>query len=338
MITYGQFRYGGTASRMSGIDVSSRKFTSYTNAAVEQLLRRGKWWGTFRSMRCCVYDEHVTWPRQVQTILAIRAGREVQRVYNEWFNFLPMEHTGYYYRDYKLDGMRGAGHTVVEGTSPVFHPIECNQNVFLQFFISDPTDLGKTMTVCGLDENGQWVRTQRKDGTIQDGVCLTLASPMVQTPMPFRKVTRIVRQETNYTVRGFQVGPGGLLPLCAYEPSETTPEYVRTRVARRHANYQNWYGCCQLEVEALVKIKFVPVKYDDDIMQIDNEAAIVNMIFAQRAKESGDITNARAYEADAFRELNFQMKDYFPDENFVVDFQPFGRDNLNRDGIRIGML
>jgi hypothetical protein len=97
-------------------------------------------------------------------------------------------------------------------------------------------------------------------------------------------------------------------------------------------------GCCQMEVEALVKIKFIPVKYDDDVMLIDNEAAVVNMIMAQRMKESGDLANARAYEGDAFRELNFQMKDYFPDENFVVDFQPFGRDNLNRDGIRIGMI
>ena len=93
-----------------------------------------------------------------------------------------------------------------------------------------------------------------------------------------------------------------------------------------------------MEVEALVKIKFVPVKYDDDVMLIDNEAAVCNMIMAQRMKESGDLPNARAYEANAFRELNFQMKDYFPDENFVVDLQLFGRDNLNRDGIRIGMI
>lgn len=326
---------------MSGVSTDSPKFTAYTNGAVDQLLRRGKWYSTFRSMKACVYQDHVTWPRQVQTLLAIRAGRNVQPVFNQWYNFLPMEHCGYFYRDWHLGGQQRHGHTVVEGNSPVFNPIGCNQNVYLQFFLSSPTDLGKGITVYGIDSNGQVVMSQRQDGTIQEGVRLILTKPFVQTPVKFRHVTRINKDETNYPVRGYQVSEGGvLLPLSYYEPSETFPDYIRTRIGqnRGFGPPGGSVGCCQMEVEALVKIKFVPVKYDDDVMLIDNEAAVNNMIMAQRLKESGDLANARAYEADAFRELNFQMKDYFPDENFVVNLQLFGRDNLNRDGIRIGMI
>lgn len=339
MLTFGVFRKGGTARRMTGVCVDSRDFASYTNGAIDQLLRRGKWWGTFRSVRACVYDNCVTWPRHVQTILSVRMGNGVQNVFNQWFNFLPMQHCGYFYRDWSLNGRHHYGHSVNENTSPVFNPIGCNQNVFLQFFIDSPTDIGKGITVIGIDSNGQFVRTQRDDGTIQDGVRLTFAKPFVQTPMMFRHVLRVNKDETHYPVRGFQLNPttGLLLNLAYYEPSETSPEYVRTKVGM--SQQRIYTGCCEAEIEALVKIKFVPVKYDDDVLLIDNEAAIANMIMAQRLKEAGDLANSRAYEADAFRELNFQMKDFFPDEQFVVDLQLFGRDDgLNRDNIRIGML
>ena len=86
----------------------------------------------------------------------------------------------------------------MEGTSPVFNPIGCNQNVYLQFFLSSPTDLGKGITVYGIDSNGQVVMSQRQDGTIQEGVRLILAKPFVQTPVKFRPVTRINKDETNY--------------------------------------------------------------------------------------------------------------------------------------------
>lgn len=323
---------------MSGICTDSPDFVSYTNGAVDQLLRRGKWYSTFRSIRACVYDGCVAWPRHVQTILAIKVNGQVENLYNRWFNYLPMDHCGRYYKAWQLGMGRGNWDTVSDGTTPVFNPIACGKNVFLRFYIDSPTDLGKTVTVMGIDSNGQVIRTQRPDATIQEGVVLTFTKPYIQTPMLFRHVTRVVKDETNYNVRGYQFCPteNVELDLCNYEPSEVSPQYTHTRISTRNLQRS---GCCEAMVDALVKIKFTPVKYDQDAMLIDNEAAVANMIMAQRLKEGGDLANSRAYEADAFRELNFQMKDYFPDEQFVVDFQPFGRGNsLNNDNIRIGMM
>ena len=338
-ITFGTFKHGGTAKRLAGVCVGSPQFVSYTNGAVDQLLRRGNWYTSFRTVRGCVYNGCVTWPRQVQTILSIRNSGQYQRVFNKWFNFLPMNDRdhGYFYRDWHLGGMRERGRTVTDGTSPVFNPIAPGHDLPIRFYIDSPTDLGKTITLIGIDCNGQFIRTQRKDGTVQDGIQLTFALPYVQTPYAMRHIQRVVKDETNYNVRGYQVLPDGtMLELALYEPSETSPEYITTQTSRTHNRV--WNGCCEGEVEALVKIKFVPVKYDNDLLLIDNETALANMVMAVRFKEMGDLTNARGYEVEAMRELNYQMRNVFPDEQFVVDFRPFGRDDLNRDNIRIGMI
>lgn len=346
MITFGSFKNSGTAKRMSGICTDSPDFLSYTNGAIDQLLRRGKWWGTFRSIKSCTYGGCVTWPRHVQTVLAVRGCHGLLQNFNQWYRFLPMQSCGYFYRDWAGWGkpsLASMGFAIGSNTSPVFNNIPFGGDCFLQIYCGNANDAGKFITICGIDSNNQRVQQQRPDGTFQDGVRIQLAVPFVTTPIQFRKVTRVNKDLTLSPVRIFQVSPlagGLLLPMAYYEPSETHPEYIQTALPG---------GLCQncqpnvapnpQPVEALVKIKFTPIMYDDDVMLIDNEAAVANMIFAQREKEAGNISNARAYEGDAFRELNFQMKDYFPDEQFVVSFQPFGHDDgLNRDNIRIGML
>ena len=337
MITFGQFKNSGNTKRLSGICTDSPDFVSYTNGAVSQLLRRGQWFGTLRSVRACIYDGCVTWPRQVATIMAINTCGYPSPLYNRWFSFLPMQDCARFYGAWRLGGFQRGLFTESIGTSPVFNPIGCGKDMYLRFYISNPTDNGKTITILGIDSNGQVIRTQRNDGTIQEGMTLTLKTNGVQTPIKFRHVTRVVKSETNYVVRGYQYddATNAMTDLCSYEPSEICPEYVQTRIAARRSSHQ---GCCAEQVEALVKIKFVPVKYDDDLLLIDNETAMANMVMSVRFKEMGDIPNARAYEAEAFRELNYQMKDLFPDEQFVVNFRPFGNDNLNDRNIRIGQI
>jgi hypothetical protein len=349
MLTFGEFKCSVNTKNLSGVCVDSPDFVSYTNGAVQQLARRGNWFGTLRSMRACVYDTGVAWPRHVATIFAIKTCNHVMDLYNRWFSFLPMEDCSRYWGEWSGSGAWGngaswgvgpgfgrRGFTESDGNVPVFNPISCGNQVFLQFVVSDPTDVGKTITVMGIDYNGQVVRTQRPDGTIQEGIVLTLAVPYVQTPFQFRHVTRVVRQATNYPVRGYQVlSSGALLDLCYYEPTEVSPEYVHTHISSRWGRGQN--GCIG-QVEALVKIKPIPVKHDQDLLLIDNETALANMVMAVRFKEQGDLANARGYEVEAFRELNYQMHNLFPDEQFVVNFRPFGRDGLNNDRVRIGMI
>ena len=73
-----------------------------------------------------------------------------------------------------------------------------------------------------------------------------------------------------------------------------------------------------------------PVVNPDDLVLIENEDAIRDMVMAIKQKEAGELQEAAASEANAFRELNYQMRDRFPIEQFTIDFRPFGNASLNR--------
>lgn len=332
LLTFGEFKQG-PAVRSSGLCPTSRDFMRYTNDAVRQLLRRGRWWGTIQPMRGCVYSNCVTWPRSVAAVLAIKnGGNRRSEVFNRWFQFLPWDSglSGEACR-WKRDGGRTA---VFDSTSPVFNPILCGASMFLRVFIDSPADVGKTITFFGIDSNGQTAGMNMPDGTWREGVVLTLANPVVESPIQFRSVSMVLKDATSSTVRVYQwdgssVNPDSsplMLDMARYEPSEKSPDYLVSKVA----------ALCDGTVTALVKLGFVPITCDSDLVVIDNEDALACQIQSIRYRESGDSARTAQYEGEAFRELNYQMKERFPDEQFVVDFRPFGADTLARQ--RIGRL
>ncbi len=313
---------------------TSSEFLSLLNAAIRQLLNRGNWWATVQPMEGCVTDQCVTWLRYVSAVLAVNAGTQQTELANRWGRFLPWDHnnTGWAC-DYFQHG-RGGNLTVeMDGTVPVFNPIACNTGMYLQFFIDNPADIGAILTVFGIDANGQVIRTVHSDGTWQEGVELTLATPYVQTPMRVRKVTRVLKPVTDGMVRGYQwdgslSGTNPLLlDLCAYAPSETSPQYLHSRL---HGFRPHGACCAFSRITALVKLGYVPLANPDDLVLIENEDAIRDMVMAIKAKEAGDVAGALAAEASAFRELNYQMRERFPIEQFTTDFRPFGTASLSR--------
>ena len=223
-----------------------------------------------------------------------------------------------------------------ENTSPVFNTIK-TEGFVIRTFITQPTDVGKTITYYGTDVNGQPIRTTRSDGTVQDGIQVTLAAPSADTSVAIRHVSRIVKDTTDGDVIAYQynLATGLMLDLGRYQPMETNPNYLVTQM---YGQIQN-RGCgCQEQVDALVKMEFVPFRYEGDLVQIDNQDSIRDMLLALRKKEQGDIAASLAYETSAIRELNFEMRNRYPDEQFIVNFRPFGRDDLNDYNTRVGMI
>jgi hypothetical protein len=337
VITFRQLKYGAVG-RASGLNVEGCDFLKYCNDSVRQLMNRGNWWATVQVMTGCVRDNCIVWPRGVAAILALNTCRDHTIVQNKWFSFRPLDSSWRgEMRNFNQNGWAGEFITEMLNTSPVFNPIKA-QGFTIRFFISLPSDAGKLITVYGTDVNGQEIRTQRPDGTIQDGVQVALVNPSVDTPMAVRHVTRIVKGETDGEVRAYQfnVAQGFMLDLGLYQPSELNPEYVVSRIMGcRRGNFN---GCTE-QVSAMVKLKFMSFKFNDDLVQVDNEDAIRDMILSIRKKEQGDIAASAAYEMSAFREMNYQMKNLFPDEQFVVNFLPFGRHQaLDNYQTRIGMI
>jgi len=318
------------------MSVESCDFNRYCNDAVRQLLLRGNWWSTVQPVTGCVRDRVVTWPRGVSTILAMDVCDRSTVMVNRWYQF--MQPDAWHRKaasEYARNGWYGRMHTESRNTACVFNPIK-SEGFVIRTFITQPTDAGKTITYFGIDVNGQPIITARADGTIQEGVEVTLTKPYVDTPMAIRHVTRVKKQETDGDVIAYQYSVAGnfMLDLGRYQATELNPEYITTVVSG--GSHQN--AGCLANVNALVSMAFVPFKFDDDLVQIDSEDAIRDMFLAVRKKEQGDISASLAYETSALRELNYQMRHRFPDEQFVVNFRPFGNQSLENPNIRIGMI
>lgn len=334
LITFGDLKTSRLV-QIASAPPDSPEFASLVNAAIRQLMTRGNWFGTVQPMEGCVTDQCVVWPRYVATPLAINVCGRPTELANRWYHFLPWDPSHVANACNYFQHGRGGNITAeMDGTSPVFNPIACNTGMYLQFYIDNVTDVGKTITIFGIDSNGQVIRTQHSNGVWQEGVELTLTVPYVQTPMLVRKVTRILKDLTNGMVRGYQWDGSSLsgsnpllLDLCAYQPSETSPDYLHSRL---HGFRPHQVGCAFTRITALVKLGFVPVVNDDDLVLIENEDAIRDMVMAIKKKEAGDVVGATAAEANAFRELNYQMRDRFPIEQFTTDFRPFGSAPLSR--------
>jgi len=125
-----------------------------------------------------------------------------------------------------------------------------------------------------------------------------------------------VKEVTEGRVFMYEVDPStaSLHDLAVYEPDETNPAY------RCHI-VQNWGGVPYFtdtngrrirQVEALVKLEFIPVRTDDDFCLIDNIEALKFGFQSFRLSEANDDAGAEAKIILAIRELNMEIRDREP--------------------------
>lgn len=206
---------------------------------------------------------------------------------------------------------------------PVFKNVPCGQNFYIRAYPMTAKDVGKTLTIFGTDYNGQPIRILR-GGVWQDGVIITLALPFVSTPMLIRHIDHVLKDETQMPVNLFQYDPVNnvLLNCATYAPTETAPAYRKTELRGFRGRRGNCDGASQ--IEALVKLEFIPVKYGTDLILIDNLDALKLMIQSIRNSEAGDEAGANRYEADAIHELNLELRDRFPLDQIPININAFG--------------
>lgn len=325
----------------------SGPFMSLLNQATRKLMVRGNFFGTVRKIRLCVYDNCITFPRYVGTILALNVGGNRSEMTNFWWQFLPIGNMGMDAWSPILSANRNGlcwGNVVTEndGTSPVFNNIPCGTQNYIRAYPSVHADVGKTITIFGIDGNGQEIYTTYPDGTYQPGVVLKLALAYAVTPMLIRKITRVVKDKTVGIVRLFQFDPINNVQLdCAtYDPSETSPDYAHVKIRGAPSSVFNVCSgqsqCCSKTVDALIKLEFIPVQNDNDLVLIDNLDALQAMMLSIRNKTAGKSQLAGTLELDAIRELNYSLRDKFPLQQFECSFNPYGTAKLERVGI--GMI
>lgn len=331
MLTFGEAK-ASRLKRISGACTASEDFRDLLNDAVQELMIRGNFWNTIKVLRGCVYNQCLTFPYQVSTVLALNHCNGSVPPKNQWFSFdavLP-EHVNHWNRT----GTFGCAHDIGladSGTASVFNQIPCLNDRYVRFYIVEPLDVGKTITLFGIDGNGQEIITTRPDGTIQPGIVLTLAIPFVQTPMLIRRVDRIVKDQTSKKVFGYQFDGSNLFPLAEYQPTETLPEYRTSKIFSTgcRTNCDQWPA----QISALVKLKHIPVQNDDDLIVIDNLEAIALAIQSVKLSDSFDSAGAEAMLSRAIHSLNLQLREKLPIDQIPINFAPQGTARLIRQKI-----
>ncbi len=319
--------------RISGSCPDSQDFLELLNDGIRMLMKRGNFWGTVKRMSGCVYSDCIVWPRQVQTVLAINKNGNSVPPRNQWYGFsavLPEDVT-----NHGIWGDRCWGDIAARDgdTTSVFNQIPCLNDRYVRFYCMQPTDEGKTITLFGVDSNGQTIRSQRTDGSFQDGVVLTLAIPYVQTTFLVRRVDRILKDTTDGPVHGYQFDGATLYDLAHYDPAETSPAYRTSKIMGGCNATANGNGCCHSQISALVKLAYVPVQYDDDVILIDDLDALAMVMQAINQSDNYDADQFEKMILLAVRELNATLRNVLPIDTTKVSFKPQGTADLRRQSI-----
>ena len=178
----------------------------------------------------------------------------------------------------------------------------------------------------------------RSSGIWQEGEEIIGALPFASTTKQYREITRVVRDKTSGPGRLFyyDATADALTDCAVYDPSDTTPEFRFTKIRN-----MNHFSCCQCangsrSVSALVKLQFIPVENDNDLVLIENLDAIGNCIQGIRKSDSGDSQGGEGDVARAVHELNLELRNRFPISQTPISIRPSGAIGAFR--ARLGMI
>lgn len=309
-----------TLRNIAGVPVQSPQFLDRVNEATEALMIRGDWSGTLIGIYACAARGCVVWPRYVGHIRKLNVCNAHIPIRSIWDQFIDDYHSAAWQ---SCLGPRAK--MVAQGKSPAYKDIY-GDGRYVRAYTAVQADIGKTLTIFGVDNNNQPLRTCDPVTNLwTEGVKLTLVGApnfYAQTAMFVRRIDRVLKDMTQGDVRlyAFNNATGLLEDLAVYQPSETNPDYVRYSLS-----LFNGATCCgdSQGVSALVKLKFVPVLVDTDIVLIESLRALKFMIQSLKFSEAGDDENATSFEKKAIRELNLKEADDNPDDQMVIENNPF---------------
>lgn len=311
----------GPVGRSCGIATTSGDFVNIVNDAVRQLMERGAWYGSIQPMSLSVGAGGVViCPRELASILAVSPtacpGQRIIQNTNLWYQYLP-------WSEDRIDWLaqcRGRGsQRVAESIGYVVVTNQFTSPNYIRVASSSASDVGKNISFFGLDASGNPLSQT-----------LTIGAPFTSSfPQQWSRVDRVVKDLTvGYVTCQQDDNNGTLLPLSVYQPSEVSPQYVKVRLLLFH-------GHLPTTIDVLARLSFIPALNDTDLVLVESQDAIRDMVLSIRKKEAGDLVSAVNLERSAMSELNHQMRTRFPDEQFQVNFLPFGRDSLHRVNINM---
>lgn len=313
---------------VAGKCAQSDEFADLVNRATAKLIKRGAWFGTEILARFCVYGCRVVWPRYVSTVLGARFCKfgEIE-VKNNWYSILSWPQCN------GINWGRGGSNIVMSdgGLVPTFDEITGNTGKFLRYHVVKNTDYNKNITFFGKQYGNQPLQ-EKIDGVWHNGLTITSAQPFAQTTTLVTKVDQITREATEGMTYLYQYDPTttDLMMIGQYEPNETNPQYRSSIIngIRAIPGHTDANGRCVRQIEALVKLEFIPATNDRDFLIIDDFEALALAIQSIKFAEANDPENSQKYLALAIAELNFESRNKNPAEQFVTQVRALGSNRI----------
>lgn len=271
---------------------------------------RGDWKGTVVPIRVCVRSGCVVFNRYVGEVRDVKICDIPTPMRSLWYEFLP---------GCNWDRCCGSSLSWTQwGDVPVFQDVMGDDRL-IRAYPRTQADIGQTIQIFGIDNYNQALTTNNGDGTWSDGVTITLAYPYGSTNVFVRRIDRVIKEVTQGPVNlyGYDSVNNKLEDLAQYAPNETVPSYARYQLGG--------CGTCTKSVLALVKLRFIPAEVDTDLVLLDNLAALKMIGQADKFREAGNISTARACMVDAVEVLNRQLEDSFPNEQIPISISGIER-------------
>ncbi len=308
--TLADARNSGPLKAIAGVCSSSQKFSDLVNEAQRRLLRRGDWFDTDFQLRLCVSGCTIAWPRFVGAIRGVKfAGcyTQIATIFNQWYSFTnPYANNRW--------NLYGDNYGVLEdiNMAPTFNDIDGTTGKLLRYYVVNNEDIGKTITINGTQYGGQPLQTQDSAGHFTNGIVIAAGAPYGTNAALVTRIESITRQATTGLAYLYQYDPttNVLRDLAVYQPNETNPRFRRSKILNKPVNARgaDANGICWTNIDALVKVEFVPVANDLDFLMIDNFDALKFMIQAINAEEANDEQTALVKITKAIQELNFELR------------------------------
>lgn len=297
-------------------DCDRDRLISYTNRATENLLHEGPTHYTIGNFRFCLNRNCITWPRQLAVIEGIALCGVPLSIAGSWYEFLG-------------NGPGAIGGGSCSSSSPTGSPwCECSTGVLLERpeavtfedlsgsyklqVQSTENETGSTRILLqGYDENNQWIRTQDA-GVWVDGEYVILSSTPALTTNYFSSLVSVIKDESVGTTLIYEYRSVGVIRLLAnYEWDECYPTYRRSYLPMlENVDADGNYIARSVYVRA--KLRFYPVKNDNDWMLIGNMNAVVSEVQAIVKWDNGFDDLGNSSHARAIKFLNDEERYYNP--------------------------
>lgn len=312
------------------------------NEATQRLLFYGGdgWWGTWSKVAFLVNRTlpFITLPYGFARAINMDVCRRPIAVQNEFMEFLeygiglreaPPQIAGRFCG--KLEGFE-------RGNYPTM--VDLPTTSYLRLYPTDPADYGKRLLIgSAQDQNGNGIYTQ--DGLQSvNGFYLTLQAPFDTSPFLVSSFANIAKDYTQGDVILKAVDPttGTETALSRYVPDDVSPSYRRYYINNLPTN------CCAVspvtpglvQVTAMLKHEYVPVRRDTDFLLIGNIPALIEECQAVRYSSIDEPTAAQLeakHHKKAISLLQAEMRHELGDLTPAINVSPFGSARLACAGI-----